>query len=111
LKCLTVRKRQVQEQKKKSLEDNRLHRNGLELVPWPELPGHPHQVNTLYTNSNFDLDEELMAMNKIQREQISETQFLGRGAFGEVFEGKWLQMVNSEPKITKVAIKVSPKIM
>ncbi|CAG2100682.1 unnamed protein product [Medioppia subpectinata] len=79
----TIRKRQVQEQKKKALGDGSIHRNTLELVPWPELPGHPHHLNTLYTNSNFDLDNELMAMNKIQREQISETQFLGSGAFGE----------------------------
>jgi len=57
-------------------------------------------------NSSLDLDDELVGISKITREQISITQFLGSGAFGEVFEGYWHQTDSSGPKITKVAIKV-----
>ena len=48
----TVRKRQVQDKKKKkAFEADRIHRGlNLELAPWPELPGHPHHINALYTN-------------------------------------------------------------
>ncbi len=53
-------------------------------------------------NSSLDLGDELVGIPKITEEQIKITQFLGSGAFGEVYEGYW----TNGPKMIKVAIKV-----
>ncbi len=53
-------------------------------------------------NSSLDLGDELVGIPKITDEQIKITQFLGSGAFGEVYEGYW----TNGPKMIKVAIKV-----
>jgi predicted Ser/Thr protein kinase len=44
----------------------------------------------------------LVGIPKITEGQIKITQFLGSGAFGEVYEGYW----TNAQKVTKVAIKV-----
>jgi len=41
---------------KQVLDENRIHRDhSIELVPWPELPPHPHQPNEFYTNKYVQL--------------------------------------------------------
>lgn len=64
-----------------------------------------HSTNILYTSSDLPLNDSPESLPHIKREQITLTQFLGSGAFGEVFEGKakGLDGIQGE---TRVAVKV-----
>jgi len=52
------------------------------------------------------MDEELVGVPRITKDQIAITRFLGNGAFGEVFEGLWYKSNSDSPSVSKVAIKV-----
>lgn len=106
--------------KEKSL-DNGSFDLPIELRPWHELPSHPHHLNTLYINRYFNESYffahhyynnqflfssnaehvDLADIKIIDNSTIIRGKILGKGAFGEVFEGI-LQKTD-----TKVAIKVS----
>ncbi|CAG9858272.1 unnamed protein product [Phyllotreta striolata] len=77
-----------------------------ELVRLRDMPTRGiHRTNLLYEQPT---EEELKLLPQIKREQITLTQFLGSGAFGEVFEGKakGIDGINVE---TKVAVKTLKK--
>ena len=54
-------------------------------------------------------DEELALIPKIKRSQITLTQFLGSGAFGEVFEGTVKELNSEDGSTTKIAVKTLRK--
>ena len=74
------------------------------------------QVDTLrvpslfYTNpyhcSIIPTDEDVAALPHYRRDQLTLTQFLGSGAFGEVFEGLARNILSEDSGDTKVAVKV-----
>lgn len=70
----------------------------------------PHFVrndNILYTVTGVLLDSDIASLPQISREQITMGDFLGCGAFGEVYEGT-VKSVGNEIN-TRVAIKTLRK--
>ena len=81
----------------------------VELANIGELPLSPAFIdvnNPMYQMYQTPTDEELEVIPKIKRSQITIRNFLGSGAFGEVFEGH----VNSDDGLsTTIAIKTLRK--
>jgi len=78
----------------------------VELANLRELPrtgNFIHSNNILYTIGPLT-DSEVALLPHIRRDQITMTEFLGSGAFGEVYEGL-VQEDNGDGE-TRVAIKV-----
>jgi len=81
----------------------------VELATLREMPRRAnfiHRLNTLYSLGDHlgSPEDDLVAVPRISRQQITLTNFLGSGAFGEVFEGNARGVGDAD---TKVAIKVS----
>lgn len=80
----------------------------VELATLREIPrGNFVQANALYVSSLQNDNEELMLM-KISKHQVEKDKFLGRGAFGEVFQGN-AKDLDGPGVITPVAIKTLRK--
>ncbi|KAL0880126.1 hypothetical protein ABMA27_002609 [Loxostege sticticalis] len=80
----------------------------VELATLRQLPIR-HSTNILYNQGvHCPSDAELASLPHIRREQITLTNFLGSGAFGEVFEGVARQ-INGSTSDTKVAVKTLRK--
>ncbi|XP_042904175.1 proto-oncogene tyrosine-protein kinase ROS isoform X2 [Parasteatoda tepidariorum] len=84
----------------------------LELATLQDLPIHPnfiHQTNALYNlNDMLPSDEEFLSLPQIHKDQIVAMEFLGSGAFGEVYSGI-VYGLSSEAPILKIAIKTLKK--
>ena len=83
----------------------------LELANLRELPirnGFIDANNPMY-QMEMPTDEELALIPKIKRSQITLTQFLGSGAFGEVFEGTVKELNSEAGSTTKIAVKTLRK--
>ncbi|RVE41944.1 hypothetical protein evm_013412 [Chilo suppressalis] len=100
--------------KKKAAKDNQIQtaviRRGsdMELATLRQLPIR-HSTNILYNQGvHCPTDAELASLPHIRREQITLTNFLGSGAFGEVFEGV-ARYINGTSGSTKVAVKTLRK--
>ena len=63
------------------------------------------QNNFIYGLGEVTPDEELAGLTRVGREDIRLTNFLGSGAFGEVFEGTAFNLPNRQA-VEKVAVKV-----
>lgn len=77
----------------------------------PQRESFVQQNNALYGVGigDCDLDQELALLPHIRFEDLGITKFLGRGAFGEVFEGRINQLPGSNQTITRVAVKTLRK--
>jgi len=77
----------------------------------PQRENFVQQNNALYGVGvgDCDLDQELALLPHIRFEDLGITKFLGRGAFGEVFEGKINPLSGSNQAITRVAVKTLRK--
>jgi len=81
-----------------------------DLATLRELPRREsfiQQNNAIYGVGDGDVDQELALLPHIRFEDLLITKFLGRGAFGEVFEGTTCNLPGSTQYHTKVAVKVS----
>ncbi|XP_063241344.1 proto-oncogene tyrosine-protein kinase ROS isoform X2 [Bacillus rossius redtenbacheri] len=83
----------------------------VELATLRELPrrgNFVHNTNALYATGEAPTVEDLASLPHIRRDQITLTQFLGSGAFGEVFEGvaRLLQPAGGD---VRVAVKTLRK--
>lgn len=81
----------------------------VELANLRELPrggNFIHSNNILYSQGPLT-DADVALLPQIRRDQITMTNFLGSGAFGEVYEGI-VKNVDGEPE-TRVAIKTLRK--
>ena len=80
-----------------------------DLATLRELPRRSsfiQQSNAIYDVGDCDLEQELALLPHIRYEDLVVTRFLGRGAFGEVFEGSTSNLPGSNQYHTKVAVKV-----
>lgn len=80
-----------------------------DLATLRELPRREsfiQQNNAIYGVGDGDVDQELALLPHIRFEDLLITKFLGRGAFGEVFEGTTCNLPGSNQYHTKVAVKV-----
>lgn len=80
-----------------------------DLATLRELPRRDsfiQQNNAIYGVGDGDVDQELALLPHIRFEDLLITKFLGRGAFGEVFEGSTCNLPGSNQYHTKVAVKV-----
>lgn len=80
-----------------------------DLATLRELPRREsfvQQNNAIYGVGDGDVDQELALLPHIRFEDLQITKFLGRGAFGEVFEGTTCNLPGSNQYRTKVAVKV-----
>ena len=80
-----------------------------DLATLRELPRREsfiQQNNAIYGVGDGDVDQELALLPHIRYEDLLITKFLGRGAFGEVFEGSTCNRPGSNQYHTKVAVKV-----
>ncbi len=80
-----------------------------DLATLRELPRREsfvQQNNAIYGVGDGDVDQELALLPHIRFEDLLITKFLGRGAFGEVFEGTACNLPGSNQYHTKVAVKV-----
>lgn len=80
-----------------------------DLATLRELPRREsfvQQNNAIYGVGDGDIDQELALLPHIRFEDLLITKFLGRGAFGEVFEGTTCNLPGSNQYHTKVAVKV-----
>lgn len=85
-------------------------RSDVELANLNNVPHSGHFVsrnNILYTVTGVILDSDIASLPQISREQITMCDFLGSGAFGEVYEGT-VKSVTDETE-TRVAIKTLRK--
>ncbi|XP_031627487.1 proto-oncogene tyrosine-protein kinase ROS-like isoform X2 [Contarinia nasturtii] len=101
--CASRRKQSKQSDKKNFSDVN------VELATLPHLPRSTTFVqsnNILYTFGPIT-DGDVALLPQIRSDQITRTNFLGSGAFGEVYEG-FLGHIDTEPK-TRVAIKTLRK--
>lgn len=81
-----------------------------DLATLRELPRRDsfiQQNNAIYGVGDGDVDQELALLPHIRFEDLFITKFLGRGAFGEVFEGTTCNLPGSNQYRTKVAVKVN----
>ncbi|XP_017769031.1 PREDICTED: proto-oncogene tyrosine-protein kinase ROS isoform X2 [Nicrophorus vespilloides] len=88
----------------------RVRGSDMELATLRELPrfgNFVHNTNVLYI-STHTAPEEVNLLPHIRREQITLKKFLGKGAFGEVYEGKAKGLFDNCSE-TKVAVKTLPK--
>ncbi|XP_025097919.1 proto-oncogene tyrosine-protein kinase ROS-like isoform X4 [Pomacea canaliculata] len=98
------RKRQIK--KKKLL----IRGPDTELATLRELPHSTfQQSNTLYGLSIIPTDEEIAKLPHVCREKLDLTQFLGSGAFGEVYEGVVHDVLPDRPGPVKCAVKTLRK--
>lgn len=94
---------------KKKFHDANSGRHDLELATLPHLPRNAtfvHSNNILYTFAPIT-DGDIALLPQIRRDQITIANFLGSGAFGEVYEG-FVRNFATEPE-TRVAIKTLRK--
>ncbi|XP_060523893.1 proto-oncogene tyrosine-protein kinase ROS isoform X2 [Cylas formicarius] len=83
-------------------------RPDVELATLRELPRRGiHSTNILYVSA-VSTPEEITMLPHIRRDQITLTNFLGSGAFGEVYEGEAKQLGNGASDL-KVAVKTLKK--
>ncbi|KAK4016061.1 hypothetical protein OUZ56_031022 [Daphnia magna] len=83
-----------------------------DLATLRELPRREsfiQQNNAIYGVGDGDVDQELALLPHIRFEDLLITKFLGRGAFGEVFEGTTCNLPGSNQYHTKVAVKTLRK--
>ncbi|KAL5011108.1 hypothetical protein ScPMuIL_013413 [Solemya velum] len=81
----------------------------LELATLRELPHTTvQQSNTLYAINIIPTDENIAELPHVRRDQLILANFLGSGAFGEVFEGV-AQNIRSDEPDTPVAVKTLRK--
>lgn len=101
--------RRKQTKGQKNFQDANGGRIDVELATLPHLPRSTTFVqsnNILYSFGPIT-DGDIALLPQIRSDQITRTNFLGSGAFGEVYEG-FLGHINTEPK-TRVAIKTLRK--
>ncbi|KAG1702093.1 Proto-oncogene tyrosine-protein kinase ROS [Nymphon striatum] len=104
-----VQRKRMKEKELKHTQLRVIRGPDLELATLRELPNQGnfiHQTNTLYAVDDIPSDEELALLPQIRRDQIDLSNFLGSGAFGEVFEGIAQFSTNSD---ARVAIKTLRK--
>ncbi|XP_076466208.1 proto-oncogene tyrosine-protein kinase ROS-like [Babylonia areolata] len=106
--CLWRRKQQ--EKKKKQQFLNMVRGPDTELATLRELPHSTfQQSNTLYGLTIIPTDEEVASLPHVCRDQLDLTQFLGSGAFGEVYEGVARHIRAEAAAPVKCAIKTLRK--
>lgn len=94
---------------KKNFQDSTTGRIDVELATLQHLPRNGtfvQSTNILYSFGPIT-DCDIALLPQIRREQITIANFLGSGAFGEVYEG-FVRNVGEEPE-TRVAIKTLRK--
>ena len=72
----------------------------------PQRDSFVQQNNAIYGVGDGELDQELALLPHIRFDDLVITKFLGRGAFGEVFEGSTNNLVQLNQSDTRVAVKV-----
>lgn len=92
---------------KKIFQEPNTYRSDVELANLNNVPHFVRNDNILYTVNGVLLDSDIASLPQINREQITMGDFLGCGAFGEVYEGT-VKNVGNEHK-TRVAIKTLRK--
>lgn len=94
---------------KKHFQDANTGRIDVELATLQNLPrnGTFVQSNNILYSFGPITDCDIALLPQIQRDQITIANFLGSGAFGEVYEG-YVRNVGTEPE-TRVAIKTLRK--
>ena len=75
----------------------------------PQRESFVQQNNAIYGVGDGELDQELALLPHIRFEDLVITKFLGRGAFGEVFEGSTNNLAQLNQSDTRVAVKVKEK--
>ncbi|XP_013384581.1 proto-oncogene tyrosine-protein kinase ROS [Lingula anatina] len=79
----------------------------IELATLRELPRIAYHTNTtLYGMGINPSEDEIAALPHFRRDQLTLTQLLGSGAFGEVYEGEATDVLGQATGPTKVAVKV-----
>ena len=71
----------------------------LEMIAFPELPS--MEVNPTYDlqgMSNASVGGDVDSIPKIKRDQITLTNFIGKGAFGQVYEGVAKSLAQTTPQ-------------
>lgn len=109
---LCIAKSQSKKEKSMLQMSIQSHSPHVELATLQELPQNEnfvHENNQLYDLGDTAHDEELTGSQQIRREQIVLTKFLGRGAFGEVFEGIAHELMGEGTPPVRVAVKTLRK--
>lgn len=92
---------------KKIFQEPNTRRSDVELANLNNVPHFVRNDNILYTVTGVLLDSDIASLPQISRKQITMGDFLGCGAFGEVYEGTVKNVENENE--TRVAIKTLRK--